>query len=84
LSVMRRPEPLLPVEVRLEYRSFIRHAFRRANVPVYRALDRLDPGLVKGVARERGIPLGAKASDLDVFDWVVLFSVARGSHIHRR
>jgi hypothetical protein len=36
------------------------------------------PGALKRVLRERGMPAGSRASDLDVFDWVTLFSVARG------
>jgi 23S rRNA (adenine-N6)-dimethyltransferase len=82
LAVTRRRQALLPVELRNEYRSFLRRAFRRANLPVHRALrGHVTPGVLKRASRERGIPSGSKASELDVFDWVVLFSRARSERM---
>ena len=76
LTVTRRRQPLLPFDVREDYRTFLRQGFRRANLPVHRALkDHVAPGVLKRVAREHGIPSWSKVSDLDVFDWVALFSM---------
>jgi 23S rRNA (adenine-N6)-dimethyltransferase len=78
LSITRRSAPLLPPHQRREYVSLVRAGFRRANLPVTRALrPRIPERAWRTLARERGIALQSTASDLDVFDWVALFSVAR-------
>jgi 23S rRNA (adenine-N6)-dimethyltransferase len=80
LAVTRRRQPLLPFDMREDYRAFLRRGFRRANLPVHRTLKgHVAPGVVKRVAREHGIPSWSKVSDLDVFDWVALFSMASES-----
>jgi hypothetical protein len=38
----------------------------------------------KRLARERGIARQSNASDLDVFDWVALFHVARAARSPRK
>lgn len=82
LAVTRKRQALLPAELRDEYRSFLRRAFRRANLPVHRALEGyVAPGVLKRASRERGIPSGSRASGLGVFDWVVLFSLARSERM---
>jgi 23S rRNA (adenine-N6)-dimethyltransferase len=80
LTVERRRRALLPVNASDEYRAFLREGFRRADLPMHRAVrGYVTPGALKRVLRERGIPATSRASDLDVFDWVRLFSVARGA-----
>jgi 23S rRNA (adenine-N6)-dimethyltransferase len=71
LSITRRGEPLLPAGQREEYLTLVRAAFRQAGLPVQRSLrGRLPERAWKRRARDRGIRPGARASDLDVFDWV--------------
>lgn len=78
LAVTRRGRALLPVEHCEEYRSMLGAAFRRANLPVHRALRGVVPSAVfKHAEREHGLPSRATARDLDVFDWASLFSMAR-------
>lgn len=75
LSVTRRTRPLLPVDQRSDYLELLRAGFRRADLPVHRALrDRVPERALKRTARERGITPAAKVIELDVFDWVALFS----------
>lgn len=78
LSITRRRPPLLLSHQRTEYVSLVRAGFRRAELPLTRSLrHRIPERAWKRVARERGIRPRSKASDLDVFDWVALFTVAR-------
>jgi len=80
LVITRRPQSLLPSDMRDAYRTFLRQWFPRANLPVHRAFKgHLTPGAVRRVAREHGISSSSKASDLDVFDWVALFSASRAA-----
>jgi 23S rRNA (adenine-N6)-dimethyltransferase len=76
LSVTRRARPLLPVDQRGDYLELLRAGFRRADLPVHRAVrSRVPERALKRTARERGITPSAKAIELDVFDWVALFSL---------
>jgi 23S rRNA (adenine-N6)-dimethyltransferase len=78
LAITRRTPPLLPSEQRAEFGRFLSAAFRRAPYPVRRSLGDLVSG--KGwrqFARDRGIDPTAAPHDLDVFDWVELFRLAR-------
>lgn len=75
LRVTRRPQPLLLAEQRDDYRSLLRQAFRRADRPVLRTLGgRVTRGEWKRTMTSRGISYGARPTDLDVFDWVALFT----------
>jgi len=83
LSVTRRSPPLLPPDQRPEYVSLMRAAFRRADLPISRSLrHRLPQRAWTRVARERGIVPQSKATYLDVFDWVALFTLATANATH--
>lgn len=78
LSITKRSPPLLAPTLRRDYLSLVQAGFRRGNLPVARALrGRIPERAWKRLARERGVVPESKATDLDVFDWVALFSVAR-------
>jgi 23S rRNA (adenine-N6)-dimethyltransferase len=80
LCTTRRRPPLLPAHQRSRYRSLVRAGFQRAGLPLTRSLrHRIPERAWKRVARERGIGPQSNASDLDVFDWVALFALARGT-----
>jgi 23S rRNA (adenine-N6)-dimethyltransferase len=80
LTVVRRRRALLAVDARDAYRAFLHDGFRRANLPVHRAVrGHVTASALKRVLRERSIPATSRASELDVFDWVTLFSVAHGA-----
>ena len=80
LSVTRRPGSLLRPEQRADYITLLRAGFRRADLAVHSSLRGHIPERAwKRMGRERGIAPSAKASDLDVFDWVALFSLVRAS-----
>jgi 23S rRNA (adenine-N6)-dimethyltransferase len=75
LSIVRR-RPLLPASDRPGYLQLLRAGFRRSGLPLYRSLrGQLPARAWKRMARERGLPTGATARDLDVFDWVALYSL---------
>jgi 23S rRNA (adenine-N6)-dimethyltransferase len=79
LSMTRREPPLLPADVRREYLSLVGAAFRRANVPVGRALGgRVPKDVWRRLARERGDVHGLRPSEVDVFTWVAVFRATRG------
>jgi 23S rRNA (adenine-N6)-dimethyltransferase len=76
LSIVRRRRPLLPASDRQEYLQLLRAGFRRSGLPLYSSLrGQLPSRAWKRMARERGLPTGATARDLDVFDWVALYSL---------
>ena len=55
-------------------------AFRKANLPVTRAIDGgLRPRAVAACLRDRGLPTDIRPTDLDVFDWVALFAAAQAA-----
>lgn len=79
LSISRRTPALLRPSERSEYVKLLRTAFRREGLPIDRSLrGRISERSWKHLARARGVQLGARASQLDVFDWVAVFSVVRG------
>jgi 23S rRNA (adenine-N6)-dimethyltransferase len=81
LCITRRRPPLLSSHQRSRYLSLVQAGFRRAGLPLTRSLrHRIPERAWKRVARERGIGPQSKASDLDVFDWVALFALARGTN----
>jgi 23S rRNA (adenine-N6)-dimethyltransferase len=76
LSIVRRRPPLLPAPEREAYLDLLRAGFRRSELPIHRSLrGRVPPRAWKQTARERGLRTGATARDLDVFDWVALYSL---------
>jgi 23S rRNA (adenine-N6)-dimethyltransferase len=78
LSITRRAAPLLPPEQRQQFARLLRAAFRRAPQPVRRSLgDVASANAWRRFARDRGIDSAASPRDLDVFDWVDLFRLAR-------
>ena len=78
LSITRRSPQLLVPWQRRDYLSLVQDGFRRGDLPVTRSLrHRIPERAWKRLARERGIAPQAKARDLDVFDWVALFKMAR-------
>lgn len=80
LSVTRRTPALLRAGQRSGYVGLLRAGFRRESLPIHRSLrGRIPERSWKRLARDRGIRPDAKASELDVFDWVALFSLVRGS-----
>jgi 23S rRNA (adenine-N6)-dimethyltransferase len=80
LSVARRNPALLAPDERPVFIALLHTAFRRGGSPIRRSLQsELSPSAWKHLARDRGIPAGARASDLDVFDWVALFRLTRSA-----
>lgn len=76
LSIAKRLRPLIPPDRRGDFIKLLRMGFRQASLPVHRSLrGRIPERTWKRTARERGIGRGATPGDLDVFDWVALFSL---------
>jgi len=83
LSISRRETELLSAELRGEYRAFLRQVFRKANLPIHRALGgQIAPGTLKRLMMERGIPPTARPTDLDVSDWVALQMTRKARRTH--
>ncbi len=73
LVITRRPF-LLHLDERSDYTTLLRIAFDHASTPIRRSLrDRLTPMHWKRLARERGLRVDARPTDLDVWDWVAVF-----------
>lgn len=88
LVVTRRAPPLLSPGERPAYVALLRRSFGRGSWPVRRSLRReMSPTAWKRLARERGLAPDATPSQLDVFDWVDVFSAGvahlRGWDDHR-
>jgi 23S rRNA (adenine-N6)-dimethyltransferase len=90
LVVTRRPHALLEPEVRPAFVAMIRRAFDQGSRPVRRSLRRdLPPKTWKRLARDRGIPVDASPTALDVWDWVEVFktlahpSTTSGRWVHQ-
>jgi 23S rRNA (adenine-N6)-dimethyltransferase len=78
LSITRRHPPLVPPGARSEFVNLVRGAFRHAGLPVQRSLrGRIPDRGWRRIAKARGIQRHARPTDLDVFDWVAIFSLAR-------
>jgi 23S rRNA (adenine-N6)-dimethyltransferase len=78
LSIVRREPPLLSTGARADYLSLVRSAFRRANVPVDRAVRGIvEEGVWRRIARQRGDVRRSRASDLDVFTWTAVYRQMR-------
>jgi 23S rRNA (adenine-N6)-dimethyltransferase len=76
VAIRRRNEPLLDTSRRSAYRALLARAFRKANLPLTRSMQRQARALA-ACLRDRGLPPNARATDLDVFDWVALFEAAQ-------
>jgi len=75
LAIRRRDPPPLRPDERTRYRAFLARAFRRANVPVTRSLQ--PARAIAASMRDRGLAPSARPTDLDVFDWVAVFTAAQ-------
>ena len=75
LSVVRRPEPLVPPSAFDAYRRLVRRAFE-ARAPVRRVLPALP---VKRLADELGFSPAALPRDLDARQWAELFARVRAN-----
>jgi 23S rRNA (adenine-N6)-dimethyltransferase len=73
LAARRREPPLLPRDAAPAYRLLLRRAFHRANRPV-RQTAGLGTTRWKRLARDRGLPYDARPRQLDVWDWVAVFT----------
>jgi 23S rRNA (adenine-N6)-dimethyltransferase len=77
LRVVRRPEPLVPVEEHSAYWLFLEDAFR-TNAPLGRALRGcLTPRELRRLAPTLGFDEAARPRDLDARQWAALFGFAR-------
>lgn len=76
LAIRPRRPALLPAEQAGAYRAFLAAGFTRDARPVRRALG-LPPRTWKRFARGRGLRVDARPHELDVWDWVALFRLAR-------
>ena len=72
LVIERRAESLLAERLRTPYRQLVSKGFAHAATPLARALC-VPRRTWATFAHERGVPLDARAAELDVFDWVALF-----------
>lgn len=71
LVVTRRPRALLDAKNRPAYLALLRTAFDRGGSPVRRSLrGELSPMTWKRLARDRGLPVDALPTQLDVWAWV--------------
>jgi len=76
LTARRRAPALLEPGRAPAYRSFLRAGFTRDARPLRRVVP-ISPREWKRLARDRGLPLDARPHELDVWDWVELFRIAR-------
>jgi 23S rRNA (adenine-N6)-dimethyltransferase len=78
LAIRPRTPPLLRRDQRPAYRALLTRAFRRANLPVARALGgTIPPQAIETCLRGRGVSRDSRPADLDVFDWVALFEAVQ-------
>lgn len=80
LSITRRTPALLPPGRRGDFVRLLRTGFQREHLPVHRSL-RLPERAWRRLARDRGIGSSARAGELDVFDWVAVFTLAQGRRL---
>jgi 23S rRNA (adenine-N6)-dimethyltransferase len=76
LAIRRRDTPLVDPHQRSAYRALLARAFRKANLPLKRAVPQQERAIA-ACLRERGLRPDARPTDLDVFDWVALFEAAQ-------
>ncbi len=78
LRVRRRADPLLSPAGRPAFVRFLGSGFARADRPVGVTFRSAVPAATwRRLARDRGLPPDARAAELDVFDWVALFTARR-------
>jgi 23S rRNA (adenine-N6)-dimethyltransferase len=78
LVVRRRSAELLDRSDRTAYLALIAQAFARGGWPVRRSLaSKIAQAAWRRIARERGLAMDARPSDLDVWDWVAVFGATR-------
>lgn len=77
LAIRRRRPALLEASRAPAYRLLLRRAFQRGDAPVRRMLPLGSPAW-RRFCRERGISPDARPPQLDVWDWVALFTAIRG------
>ena len=79
LIVKRRRHDLLDPGQRSAFVALLRRAFDRGSWPIRRSLHgALPPMTWKRLARERGLKVDAKPSELDAWDWVAVFRRVAG------
>lgn len=76
LTVRRRRPSLLEASRAPAYRQLLRRAFQRGDAPLRRTLPLGSPAW-RRFCRERGLAPDARPPQLDVWDWVALFSTLR-------
>jgi 23S rRNA (adenine-N6)-dimethyltransferase len=82
ISITRRDPPLLDPPARASFVRMLDRAFRQSSQPVRRSLRSLVPARTwKRLARDRGIPVDAGPTQLDVYDWVAVFALAGPDHL---
>lgn len=80
LAIRRRDEPLMSLDQRPAYRALVARAFRKANLPVERSLaGTVSPRVVRAYLHDRALPSNARATELDVFDWVALYGAVQAA-----
>lgn len=86
LLVVRRRQPsLLRPCCRSAYLAMLRRAFDNASWPVRRSLADVVPTMTwKRLARERGLSVHARPTDLDVWDWVALYRTTQPRQVAGR
>jgi 23S rRNA (adenine-N6)-dimethyltransferase len=73
LAARRREPALIAPDRAPAYRALLRRAFDRADRPV-RLTTRMDRAAWRRLARDRGLAYDARPRELDVWDWVALYS----------
>ena len=76
LVARRRTAPLIDPADHGRYRALLGRAFGRAQSPVRQTLG-LPPRRWKALARERGLAVDARPTQLDVWDWAAAFGAVR-------
>ena len=78
LRVRRRADPLLRAASRPTFVRFLGSGFARADRPVGVTFrPAVPPAAWRRMAQDRGLPADARPAELDVFDWVALFTERR-------
>jgi 23S rRNA (adenine-N6)-dimethyltransferase len=74
LRITRREPPLLSPSQRPAFVRVVKAGFRRSSEPVRLSLPGITKDAWKRLAGDRGLPFGAGPTELDVFDWLALYS----------
>jgi 23S rRNA (adenine-N6)-dimethyltransferase len=73
LTGTRRSTPLIAAGEMRPFERIVRTGFAKAGLPIARSL-----GFRSSVVRRAGVPIDARAIDLDAEDWVAIFRASRG------